>query len=199
KADHLCANANMWRLTGDFWDVWDKLYDMFDRCKEWEGVTAPGNFPDCDMLPIGRIAKNSTYYGANNRMSQFTVPEHYTLMTLWGIFRSPLMIGGNLPENDDFTLSLLTNSEYMNMNQNSRNARELCRNGDKVIWASDGEGCSYAALFNTGDKEQEVTMPLDGECSVYDIWQKADLGSVQNTLVATVAPHGARLFKIKYN
>ena len=198
KADHLCANANMWRLTGDFWDVWDKLYDMFDRCKQWEGVTDTGNFPDCDMLPIGRIAKNSTYYGANNRMSQFTKPEHYTLMTLWGIFRSPLMIGGNLPENDEFTFSLLTNSEYMKMNQNSTNARELCREGDKVIWVSDGDGCKYAALFNTGDTEQEVAITFDekGEYSVLDIWQNEELGTIKNTLKASVAPHGARLFKL---
>ena len=198
KADHLCANANMWRLTGDFWDVWDKLYDMFDRCKQWEGVTDTGNFPDCDMLPIGRIAKNSTYYGANNRMSQFTKPEHYTLMTLWGIFRSPLMIGGNLPENDEFTFSFLTNSEYMKMNQNSTNARELCREGDKVIWVSDGDGCKYAALFNTGDTEQEVALTFDekGEYSALDIWQNEELGTVKNTLKASVAPHGARLFKL---
>ncbi len=194
KAEHLAENANMWRLTGDFWDVWDKLYDMFDKCELWQGVTAQGSFPDCDMLPIGRIAKNSTYYGPNNRMSQFTVPEHYTLMTLWGIFRSPLMVGGNLPENDEFTLSLLTNAEYMNMNQNSENARELLRDGDKVIWTSDGDGCKYAALFNTGDTERDITFDFGG--TVYDIWDKKEIGKVAD-LTVTVAPHGAKLYKIQ--
>ncbi|MBQ7202888.1 MAG: glycoside hydrolase family 27 protein [Eubacterium sp.] len=197
KAEHLKKNANMWRLTGDFWDVWDKLYDMFDRCKEWEGVTEIGAYPDCDMLPIGRVAKNSTYYGANNRMSQFTKPEHYTLMTLWGIFKSPLMLGGNLPENDDFTLSLLTNEEYIKMNQHSSDARELLRDGDTVIWTAEGSGCRYAALFNTGDDEREITLNLDTACTAYDIWAKKEVGTFTTDLTATVAPHGARLFKLK--
>ena len=109
KAEHLCKNANMWRLTGDFWDLWEHLYPMFDKCREWQGVTQEGNYPDCDMLPIGRISKLCSYHGEQNRMSNFTKAEHYTLMSLWGIFKSPLMIGGNMPENDDFTLSLLQN------------------------------------------------------------------------------------------
>ena len=206
KAEHLCKNANMWRLTGDFWDQWSKLYEMFDKCFEWQGVSAEGNFPDCDMLPLGRLSKNGTCHGARDRMTQFTVPEQYTLMTLWGIFRSPLMFGGNLPDNDEFTLSLLTNSEYMNMHQNSYGAKQLVRsekNGKgTIIWIANGKCCKYAALFNTDTKERKIKLNLsdilmpDVQYNVYDIWQKETLGKYKNTFSATVAPHGAMLAKI---
>lgn len=206
KADHLCKNANMWRLTGDFWDRWEPLYNMFDKCAQWQGVSAKGNYPDCDMLPIGRLSKNGTCHGPQNRMSQFTKAEQYTLMSLWGIFKSPLMIGGNLPDNDDFTLSLLTNSEYMEMHAKSYGARQIAReekNGKgKIVWAANGKGCKYIALFNTGDKEKVLKLDLstvlmpDTDYKVLDIWQNEQLGSFKNTISLSVAPHGARLLKL---
>lgn len=206
KADHLCKNANMWRLTGDFWDRWEPLYNMFDKCAQWQGVSAKGNYPDCDMLPIGRLSKNGTCHGPQNRMSQFTKAEQYTLMSLWGIFKSPLMIGGNLPDNDDFTLSLLTNSEYMEMHAKSYGAKQIAReekNGKgKIVWAANGKGCKYIALFNTGDKEKVLKLDLstvlmpDTNYKVLDIWQNEQLGSFKNTISLSVAPHGARLLKL---
>lgn len=199
KAEHLKANANMWRLTGDFWDLWEHLYSMFDKCEEWQGVRGVGSYPDCDMLPIGRISKLCSYHGAQNRMSNFTHNEHYTLMTLWGIFGSPLMIGGNMPENDDFTLSLLNNAEYMNMHRTVKNSRMLSRNEENgkgyIIWDGENEDSRFVALFNTDDKPitintaEKINIFVDGS---YDIWQKCTIS--ENHI--TVQPHGARLLKL---
>lgn len=199
KAEHLKANANMWRLTGDFWDLWEHLYAMFDKCEEWQGVRGVGSYPDCDMLPIGRISKLCSYHGAQNRMSNFTHNEHYTLMTLWGIFGSPLMIGGNMPENDDFTLSLLNNAEYMNMHRTVKNSRMLSRNEENgkgyIIWDGENENSRFVALFNTDEKPitintaEKINIFVDGS---YDIWQKCTVN--ENSI--TVQPHGARLLKL---
>lgn len=199
KAEHLKANANMWRLTGDFWDLWEHLYAMFDKCEEWQGVRSVGSYPDCDMLPIGRISKLCSYHGAQNRMSNFTHDEHYTLMTLWGIFGSPLMIGGNMPENDDFTLSLLNNAEYMNMHRTVRNSRMLSRNEENgkgyIIWDGENENSRFVALFNTDEKPitintaEKINIFVDGS---YNIWQKCTVS--KNNI--TVQPHGARLLKL---
>lgn len=199
KAEHLKANANMWRLTGDFWDLWEHLYAMFDKCEEWQGVRGVGSYPDCDMLPIGRISKLCSYHGAQNRMSNFTHNEHYTLMTLWGIFGSPLMIGGNMPENDDFTLSLLNNAEYMNMHRTVKNSRMLSRNEENgkgyIIWDGENENSRFVALFNTDEKPitintaEKINISVDGS---YDIWQKCTVN--ENSI--TVQPHGARLLKL---
>lgn len=199
KAKHLKANANMWRLTGDFWDLWEHLYAMFDKCEEWQGVRGVGSYPDCDMLPIGRISKLCSYHGAQNRMSNFTHDEHYTLMTLWGIFGSPLMIGGNMPENDDFTLSLLNNAEYMNMHRTVKNSRMLSRNEENgkgyIIWDGENEDSRFVALFNTDEKPitintaEKINISVDGS---HDIWQKCTIS--ENNI--TVQPHGARLLKL---
>ncbi len=206
KAEHLSKNSNMWRLTGDFWDQWTKLYEMFDKCEEWQGVSKPGCYPDCDMLPIGRLSKNGRCHGEQNRFTQFTKPEQYTLMTLWGIFKSPLMIGGNMPENDDFTLSLLTNSEYMQMNQYSTGAKQVLRqekNGKgTIIWSANGKKCKYLAIFNTDDRQRNFKFDLssilmpDIEYEIYDIWKNEGLGRFKNTVSAEIEPHGAKLYKI---
>lgn len=206
-ADHLCKNANMWRLTGDFWDQWEKLHDMFNKCHEWQGVSKKGNYPDCDMLPIGRLSKNGICHGAKDRMSNFTQDEQYTLMTLWGIFKSPLFIGGNLPDNDDFTLSLLTNSEYMDMHQNAYGAQQILRNEKNgrgtVIWATNGKGAKYLAVFNTDIRTRNIRVDFtsilmpDTEYTLYDIWQGEHIGKAKNKTVLRVNPHGVRLIKIK--
>lgn len=207
KAEHLCKNANMWRLTGDFWDDWGKLHDMFDRCLLWQSVGKEGNWPDCDMLPLGRLSKNGTCHGGQNRYTKFTKPEQITLMTLWGIFRSPLMFGGHMPENDDFTLSLLTNEAYLDMYKNSFGAKQLFRNEKNgegtVIWTAKGKKCKYLAVFNTKNKTAkiktditEILMP-DVNYTVYDVWAKENIGNVKNSLTCEVEPHGAKLFIIK--
>ena len=90
--------ANMWRLTDDFWDEWELLYDMFDRCNYWSPFIRKGNWPDCDMLPLGHIGIRSGERGKADRMTCFTKPEQKTMITLWSIFQSPLMYGGELAD-----------------------------------------------------------------------------------------------------
>ena len=46
-------------------------------------------------------------------MSKFTRDEQYMVMTLFAMFKSPLMFGGHLPDNDKFTNSLITNEEVL--------------------------------------------------------------------------------------
>ena len=127
NAKHLAQNANMWRMTGDFWDKWDKLHDMFDKCLLWQNEVKSGNYPDCDMLPLGKLCKNCSYHGPKDRYTQFTKSEQITMMSLWGIFKSPLFFGGNMPENDEWTLSLLTNEEYLKMHKDSNGAHQHYR------------------------------------------------------------------------
>lgn len=206
NADHLAKNANMWRMTGDFWDKWDKLHEMFDKCLLWQDKVKSGNYPDCDMLPLGRLSKNGTCHGPQNRMTQFTKDEQITMMSLWGIFKSPLMFGGNLPENDEWTLSLLTNEEYLKMHRESSGAHQYLRNEKnnkgEIIWISNGKKCKYVALFNTDDKERKIKLCLsdilmpDEQYEIYDIWEKKSIGKFKNSFSAAIPPHGAGLYKI---
>ena len=116
------------------------------------------------------------------------------------------MMGGNMPENDEWTLSLLTNEEYMKMHTTSFGAHQHSRNEKNgkgsIIWVSNGKDCKYAALFNTKDIEQTIKLDLTeilmpGEkYSFYDIWSKENLGEFKNSFKAVIPAHGAGLYKI---
>ena len=72
KAWHLRQNANMWRITDDFWDQWDLLLEMFWRCEVWERQVSPGCWPDCDMLPIGRLRLHLKGFSEESTWTKFT-------------------------------------------------------------------------------------------------------------------------------
>jgi alpha-galactosidase len=151
-ADHVQKNANMWRTVGDFWDSWEQLKDHFEVFNRWNKWRSYGAYPDGDMLPIGRIGIRAER--GDPRMTSFTKDEQYTLMTLWTIFKSPLMFGGNLPDNDPFTLSLLTNKSVLKILNESTNNKPLFTDKDKAAWIADepDTGAKYLAVFNTADQ-----------------------------------------------
>ena len=111
KAWHYEKYANMWRITDDFWDHWPLLLNMFERCELWQNHVSGGCYPDCDMLPLGYIGKGFN----DERYTRFTKDEQITMMTLWCIFRSPLMVGAELTKLDDWTLKLLTNKKVLRL------------------------------------------------------------------------------------
>ena len=108
---HYETYANMWRITDDFWDKWDLLKDMFHRCELWQNHVAKGCYPDCDMLPLGWLGKGFGHEWYTN----FTPEEQHTMLTLWCLFGSPLMLGCELTKLDDATLALLTNRDVLSM------------------------------------------------------------------------------------
>lgn len=96
KAEHLRKNANMWRITNDLWDSWDNIMEMFSRCNEWSPYVSEGCYPDCDMLPLGHISIIGCEHGVGDRMCRLSQDEQKTMMSLWCIFRSPLMLGAEM-------------------------------------------------------------------------------------------------------
>ncbi len=204
--EHLAENANLWRMTGDFWDEWSKLHAMFERCYTWQDYVQPGAWPDCDMLPVGRIKMTDKNGGEWGHYTNFTHDEQITMMTLWGIFRSPLMIGGEMRENDEFTLSLLQNRELIDMLKNSSGAKQFKREETdgkgEIIWISKGDKCKYVALFNTDDEEREISFDVTDiviggpDYGVWDMWEHEEYAVTDSVFSAKVNSHGARLFKI---
>jgi alpha-galactosidase len=153
EAKHVQAHANMWRTVGDFWDSWEQLKEHFEVCNRWAPYIRSGAFADADMLPLGRLGIRAER--GDDRMTRFTRDEQYTLMSLWSIFRSPLMFGGDLPSNDAFTLSLLTNQDVLAMHRNSTNNRQLFRQDNLIAWTADDPktGDKFLAVFNAQDQE----------------------------------------------
>ncbi len=152
-ARHAQQHANMWRTVGDFWDSWEQLKEHFEVCNRWSPYTMSGAWPDADMLPLGRLGIRAER--GDDRPTRFTKDEQRTLMTLWSVFRSPLMFGGDLPSNDAATLALLTNPRVLAVNQHSTHGRQLWRRGDLVAWTADdpATGAKYLAVFNAQDQQ----------------------------------------------
>jgi alpha-galactosidase len=201
--NHIKQNANMWRTVGDLWDNWPQLKEEFSVLDKWSPYVAAGTWPDGDMLPLGHIGIRAER-GAG-RMSNLTRDEQYTLMTLFSIFRSPLMFGGNLPDNDDFTLSLITNKAVLDVNQHNTNGKQLFRDNDLIAWTADDpkSGDKYLALFNARDSSASAEISvkfqqigLSGSHTIKDLWTGENIGSFTDSLVMTINRHGAGLYRI---
>ena len=187
----------MWRISDDFWDNWKLLFEQFARVRNWTPFRGSGHWPDADMLPVGvlQMGKNKTH---------FTRDEQITLMSLWSIARSPLMIGADLTRLDDFTLSLLTNDEVIAVDQNSSNNHELFQNNDLYAWIADVPDSTdkYLALFNTGGTTATAVpvklfqIGVAGSVNVRDLWTHQSLGTVTNEFAPVINVHGAGLYRI---
>ncbi len=199
KAELYKQTAHMWRITDDFWDKWELLYAMFERAEKWCTHTGAGNWPDADMLPVGAILQD---YDKNNR-TKFTKDEQYTMMTLWSIFRSPLMIGGEMTVMDDFTLKLLTNEGILGMHKDARHAHQVWRKEidgvEHVLWVAAGaNGGFYLAVFNAGEADSEIEINLedveiDGKVNGNELWS-GEAVTADGKLSVKLPKHGAKAY-----
>ncbi len=197
---HVVQHANMWRISDDFWDSWPALVEQFERCHKWEPFIGPGHFPDADMLPLGIVRFKER--------TRFTPDEQRTMMTLWAIFRSPLIFGGDLTKMDPETLSLITNEEVIRVDQESVGNRQLFRRDGLIAWVADVPGSrdKYLAVFNTLDKKDgaaTVKVPVrieeigfQGAVKIRDLWAKKDVGRVNNEFAPEIVSHGAGLYRV---
>ncbi len=196
RADHVRRFAQMWRISDDFWDEWPLLEAQFTRLENWNAHRVPGGWPDADMLPLGRLALGA-------RDTKFTPDEQRTLMTLWSIARSPLIMGGDLRHIDAVTLALLTNPEVIAVSQASTdNQPHFVEDGTRV-WSAriPGSGDCYVALFNTGKAAKPVGIDLRllgiaGEVSVRDLWTGRTLPAVGSRFAQLLPTHGAGLYRL---
>lgn len=198
EAWHYETYANMWRITDDFWDDWNLLKQMFERCEHWQNHVGQGNYPDCDMLPVGMLGKG---FG-EERLTRFTKDEQITMMSLWCIFRSPLMIGAELTRLDEWTKTLLTNPDVIALLSDDCKAIQLARDGKHCIWHSCNQksGSHYLAVFNLLEEEREIAISAgllekedwNGICFT-ELWTGETFTNTSNDLVLKVPGHGARI------
>jgi hypothetical protein len=201
KYEGLRANAQLWRISNDFWDRWVDVKDQFDLMKNWQGKVHPGSWPDADMLPLGHIGIRAER--GDDRPSLLTHDEQYTLMSLWSIFRSPLMFGGDISSSDAFTIDILTNPEVLDVNQHSENGRQSFREGSTVAWTADvpGSRSKYVAVFNIGDTAKDIDLPWSSvevsasKAAVRDLWLHKDTKDV-SAIHLSLRPHASILVKV---
>jgi hypothetical protein len=204
-------NAQLWRISDDVWDYWEKpegktfpqsVKGQFPVISSWAKYAHPGNWPDADMLPIGMLVP--TPGEGKPRTSRLTEDEQRTMITLWAMARSPLFVGGNLTQMDDTMKSLLTNPGVIEVDQHSTAGHMLGQDGNVVAWVavSKDRDKNYLALFNLGDTPVHVDKTFAeyglidrAEYKVRDLWMRKELGTL-NAVTADLPPHGSMLLSL---
>ncbi|QKJ20591.1 glycoside hydrolase family 27 protein [Microbacterium hominis] len=212
--DHLRAHSTMWRVCDDVWDRWIDVEENFSRLARWAPFAGEGGWPDADMLPLGRIGLRAER--GDPRHDLLTPGERRSMVTLWCIARSPLMVGGDLPTSDPATIALLQNDDVLALLR-SANSRELLRERDLVVWAAEGaDGERWVAVFNLSDEHR--VEPFDtrslglgpAPARIVEVWTGSD-ASVEavheqsnaarsvapgsSVVRADLAPHGCVLWR----
>ncbi len=228
-AEEVAGEAQMWRISNDIWDLWTNprpfpiaVSSQFERLAAWAPSAKPGNWPDADMLPLGEL-RPSPGDGAP-RSTRLTPSEQQTLLTLWSVARSPLILGANLTLIDDATLKLLTNPDVLRIDQTATRSGQVLHSGDILAWTadlppdlpadlppalrpaphSDAAGATTAlAIFNTGDGPVTITTSFaaygldDVTYRVHDAWSGKSLGKLKSIDNLTIEPHASILWLLK--
>lgn len=208
KLDEMRAHAQMWRISNDTWDLWHSsaiypqgVVDQFRRAQAWAALSEPGHWPDADMLPLGYLGPAPGWGKA--RQTQLTHDEQKTLLTLWAMMRSPMMMGGDLPHSDAWTTSLLTNRDAFEVDQHSIGNHVATHGEDTIVWTakSTTSDKQYVAVFNTGAGDRNINYVwkdlglAEGPYRLRDLWEGKDLGEARDLQVA-VPSHGTALFAL---
>lgn len=200
---HVQNNADMWRISDDFWDTWPQLRAQFGYASLWMRFAKEGHWPDLDMLPVGIVGTRDGNAGGARR-SRFTPDELRTLMTLWCMFRSPLILGGDVTQLTQFETDIITNNTLINIDQHSSNCREVSSDAKTIIYLSQQSAKreSYLAFFNISDESQTVTYDLDQDTKANppearDVWNNRTASVVDGKMSAEIPAHGAALFVLR--
>jgi alpha-galactosidase len=210
KAKEMARYAQMWRISDDIWDIWHSaetypqgLGDQFANVEKWTGVGRPGQWPDADMLPLGFLGPAPGW--GKPRQTRLSHDEQRTLVSLWCIFPSPLMVGGDLTAADAWTTSLLTNREVLNVDQHSTGNRVALSSAQTMVWAADSTDSStkhYVAVFNRSEAVENLRYAWKdlgltaGKYKWRDLWEQKDLGEA-DAFTLTVPSHGVALYAVE--
>jgi hypothetical protein len=211
--------AQLWRISNDVWDVWATDHDQalsdsfpssvrvqFDNFEAWNRWVRPGSWPDGDMLPIGALRPHPGL--GEPRATRLTADEARSLVTLWAIVRSPLIVGANLVELDAATRALLTNAEVLRLNQRegaSRPVTDLPAGlAQAKVWVSTPHGADApdtVAVFNRGDVALKVQAPWSalglpaGALAARDLWDGRRF-EPSSRVELEVPPHGVAVLAV---
>jgi alpha-galactosidase len=170
--------SNMLRVTKDVWDEQQYIDECFKAWRKWRGKEAPGFWIDMDMIPFGQLqlmsppsadpTKNIMSKGdialtgkGVIRRCQLTKPQMETFITMRALAASPLMMGGDLPTLDDFSLRLLTNPEMLACNQNGVMGSLVLEQGSLESWQAGKQGSQtegWVGVFNRAATPAQFTL-----------------------------------------
>src|SRR6266849_5215591 len=182
--------GNLWRTTGDISDKYSSM-SLIGFSQDGLGKFAgPGHWNDPDMLEVG-----------NGGMKH---DEYLTHMALWAILAAPLLAGNDIRSMSEETKAILMNPEVIAVDQDARGVQghRAWDEGPLEIWVKPlADGSQAVGLFNRGESALKMTLDLNkigapASARLRDLWQRKDLGTVQNSYTAEVPKHGVVLLRV---
>ena len=191
--------GNSWRTTGDITDTWESMNGIGFQQVGHSKFASPGHWNDPDMLVIGKVG-----WGPRLRDSRLTPNEQYVHITLWTLLASPLLLGNDLTQMDDFELNLVTNDEVLDVHQDplGKAADRVSKKDELEVWSRPlADGSLAVGLFNRDEMDMKVSVSwgelgVHGRHKVRDLWRQKELGAFDNDFSSVVPRHGALFVKI---
>jgi alpha-galactosidase len=201
------VGGNSWRTAGDLGGSFEGIaaalfrdgFDVYanNNLHQYGG---PGGWNDPDYLLIGYLSN----WKGQVVPTPLTPNEQYTHLSLWCLVAAPLIFSGDLTRMDDFTLSLLTNDEVIEVDQDvlGKPGKRVSKRGDLEVWMKDMEdGSKAVGLFNRGEGQPEVIaewtdLSIKGQQKVRDLWRQKDVGLFDGRFGAAVPRHGVVLVRM---
>jgi alpha-galactosidase len=202
------VGGNSWRTAGDLGGSFEGIatavfrdgFDVYSR-DSLHLYGGPGGWNDPDYLLLGYLSN----WKGQTVPTPLTPDEQYTHVSLWAIVAAPFIFSGDITRMDEFTLSLLTNDEIIEVDQDplGKPGYRISKYGDSEVWMRKLEDGSIAVgLFNRGSAVQEVTaswsdLGISGKQKVRDLWRQKELGSFKDKFTAKVSGRGVVMVRIK--
>lgn len=221
--------GHMLRVTPDIWDDQKGINECFTEWRKWQGKERVGFWIDMDMIPFGQLqlmspkpagvkgdesktelvkkmksgelASFELLAGKGfNRISEFTKDQMYTFITLRALSASPLMLGGDLPTLDEFSLKLITDKNVIECNQNGVMGRLVYEEAGIEIWKTQKKDSkdAWIGIFNRSEEGKSVSLipeklGLDATTAIklQDIWNEKEV----NKLDFELNPNGVVFLK----
>lgn len=131
------VGGHIYRSTADIFDSYASTKKIATSQMPNLHASTPGCFNDLDMLTIGMYNQGNTGLGTGSEngclvCSDYTTNniDYETQFALWCMFSSPLMIGGDIRNMNDFSHKLLTNKELIAINQDEEARQPYLVNRD---------------------------------------------------------------------
>ncbi|GAB2223304.1 hypothetical protein Droror1_Dr00017444 [Drosera rotundifolia] len=183
--------ANSWRTTDDIRDLWDRMLYIADINEFFADYAKPGAWNDPDMLEVG-----------NGGM---TYDEYKVHFSIWAISKAPLLIGCDVRNMTNETISIIKNAEVIAVNQDSMGvqAKKVRDYGDQDVWAGPLSGNRTAVLFVSRKANtirmtafwEDIGIPPNTTVQARDLWQHIDLNTTFNgSMTMSLTGHSCKMF-----
>jgi len=198
--------SNGWRTGGDIecykcesggssypLTDWSHVQSRFGQVAAWQPYGGPGAFNDYDSAEVGN--------GSNDGL---TAAERQSVLSLWALAASPLILGTDLTHLNSTDLGYLKNARVLAVDQDAIDARRVVNNGNQQVFAkTEANGDVIIGLFDySGSSNQTVSVSLSsagvsgGKGTATDLWTGKSLGTVSGTYSVALGPGAVRLIRV---